>query len=215
MKTMKNKKLFAISGILAPILFFGIVIILGLLEPGYNHATRMMSVLGGVGGIRGLIFNLGIGLIGVLIILFAFGLHKNINNGKGSKIGPILLAIGGFGLLFSGIFHCDLDCANVMVDRNFIGIMHILFSFIAGMCLSISPLFIFARFRKDDYWKRYAVPTLMTGILANIPGIILWITIFTSITLEMDGILQRLGIVFIFIWMMVVSWKLLLPERER
>jgi len=212
---MKNKKLFAISGILAPILFFGIVIILGLLEPGYNHATRMMSVLGGVGGMRGLLFNLGIGLIGALIILYAFGLHKNIDNGKGSKTGPILLAIGGFGLVLSGIFHCDLDCANVMVDRNFIGLMHMLSAFIAGLCLSISPLFIFARFRKDDYWKRYAVPTLVTGILANIPGIILWITIFTSLTIEMDGILQRLGIVFVLIWMEVVSWKLLLTERER
>jgi hypothetical membrane protein len=185
---MKNKKLFAISGILAPILFFGIVIILGLLESGYNHATRMMSVLGGVAGIRGLIFNLGIGLIGVLIILFAFGLHKNINNGKGSKIGPILLAIGGFGLILSGIFHCNLDCANVLVDRNFIGIMHMLSAFIAGMCLSISPLFVFARFRKDDYWKRYAIPTLMAGILANLSGIVLWITVFSSLTLEMDGI---------------------------
>jgi hypothetical membrane protein len=212
---MKNKKLFAISGILAPILFFGIVIILGLLESGYNHATRMMSVLGGVAGIRGLIFNLGIGLIGVLIILFAFGLHKNINNGKGSKIGPILLAIGGFGLILSGIFHCNLDCANVLVDRNFIGIMHMLSAFIAGMCLSISPLFVFARFRKDDYWKRYAIPTLMAGILANLSGIVLWITVFSSLTLEMDGILQRLGIVFILIWMEVVSWKLLLLERER
>ncbi|NIO49367.1 MAG: DUF998 domain-containing protein [Candidatus Aminicenantes bacterium] len=211
---MKDKKLFAISGILAPILFFGIVIILGLLEPGYSHTTRMMSVLGGVGGIRGLIFNMGIGLIGVLIVLFAFGLHKNINNGKGSKIGPILLATGGFGLVLSGIFHCNLNCDNVMVDRDFIGIMHMLSAFIAGMCLSISPFFVFARFRKDDYWKRYAIPTLMTGILANIPGIILWITIFASLTLEMDGILQRLGIVFILIWMEVVSWKLLLLKRE-
>jgi hypothetical protein len=87
-------------------------------------------------------------------------------------------------------------------------------AFIAGMCLSISPFFVYARFRKDDYWKIYAIPTLMTGILANIPGIILWITIFASITLEMDGLLQRLGIVFVFIWMEVVSWKLLLQERE-
>jgi hypothetical membrane protein len=212
---MKNRKLSAISGISAPILFFGIVIILGLLEPGYSHATRMMSVLGGVEGMRGLIFNLGICFIGVLIILFAFGLHKNINNGKGSKIGPILLASGGFGLILSGIFHCDLNCANVVVDRNFIGIMHMLSAFVAGLCLSISPLFIFARFRKDDYWKRYAIPTLMTGILANIPGITLWITIFASLTLEIDGILQRLGIVFVLIWMEVVSWKLLLLEQER
>ncbi len=212
---MKNKKLFAIFGIIAPILFFGIVIILGSLEPGYNHATRMMSVLGGVGGMRGLLFNLGIGLIGALIIVFAFGLHKNINNGQGSKIGPVLLAIGGFGLVLSGVFHCDLNCDNVMVNRNFIGIMHMLSAFIAGLCLSISPLFVFARLRKDDYWKKYAIPTLMTGILANIPGIILWITIFTSLTLEMDGILQRLGIVFVLIWMEVVSWKLLLLEPER
>lgn len=212
---MKNKKLFVLSGILAPILFFGIVIILGLLEPGYNHATRMMSVLGGVGGMRGFLFNLGIGLIGALIILFAFGLHRKINNGKGSKIGPILLATGGFGLILSGIFHCDLDCANVMVDRNFIGSMHMLSAFIAGLCLSICLFFIFARFRKDDYWKRYAVPTLVTGILANVPGIILWITVFTSLTIEMDGILQRLGIVFVLIWMEVVSWKLLLAERKR
>jgi hypothetical protein len=55
----------------------------------------------------------------------------------------------------------------------------------------------------------------MTGILANIPGITLWITIFASLTLEMDGILQRLGIVFVLIWMEVVSWKLLLLEQER
>ena len=162
-----------------------------------------------------MIFNLGIGLIGILIVLFAFGLHKNINDGQGSKIGPVLLAIGGFGLVLSGIFHCNLNCDNVMVDRDFTGAMHMLSAFIAGMCLSISPFFIFARFRKDDYWKRYAIPTLMTGILANIPGIILWITIFASVTLEMDGILQRLGIVFVFIWMEVVSWKLSLLEPER
>jgi SNF family Na+-dependent transporter len=102
-----------------------------------------------------------------------------------------------------------------MVDRNFIGFMHMLSAFIAGLCLSISLFFIFARFRKDDYWKKYAVPTLVTGILANVPGIILWITVFTSLTIEMDGILQRLGIVFVLIWMEVVSWKLLLAERER
>jgi hypothetical protein len=30
----------------------------------------------------------------------------------------------------------------------------------------------------------------------------------------MDGILQRLGIVFVLIWMELVSWKLLFQERE-
>ncbi|GAG51084.1 unnamed protein product [marine sediment metagenome] len=49
---MKNKY-FTIAGILAPILWFSLVIILGLLEPGYSHMTKMMSNLGGVVGISG------------------------------------------------------------------------------------------------------------------------------------------------------------------
>ncbi len=209
---MKNKKIdlyLAISGILVPIFYLGLVIILGLLEPGYSHMTQMMSILGGVGGIRGFIFNFGISFIGLLIILFSLGLHKNINDKKGSKIGPILLILGGIGLIFSGIFHCNLNCTNVILERNFAGIMHVLFAFIAGMCLAISPFFIFARLRKDPKWKNYSKFTLITGIMANVPGIIFWITLATVRFPAIQGLIQRLGIIFIFIWVGVMSLKML------
>ena len=37
-------RLSAICGCVAPVLFVGLVIVLGMLEPGYNHRTQMMSV---------------------------------------------------------------------------------------------------------------------------------------------------------------------------
>lgn len=204
-----SMKHFAIAGILAPLLYFSMVIILGLLEPSYSHMTKMMSILGGVGGIRGLVFNLGVSLVGVLSILFAIGLHKSINQGKGSKIGPILLSIGGIGLIGSGIFHCNLDCVNVIVEKNPIGSLHMLSAFIAGMCLSISPFFIFARLKHDLRWKKYRPITMIAPILANIPGIFLWATLATTRFPAIEGLIQRLGIVFTLLWMGVMSIKML------
>jgi len=209
MKNKKNNLYFAIAGILAPILWFSLVIILGLLEPGYSHMTKTMSVLGGVGGIRGFIFNLGLSLVGILIILFSIALHKNINKGKGSKVGSVLLVLGGIGMIISGIFHCNLNCTNALLETDFTGIMHMLFAFIAGMCLAISPFFIFARLRKDSKWKNYSKYTLITGIMANVPGIIFWITLATVRFPSIEGIIQRAGIVFVFIWIGVMSLKML------
>ena len=215
MKKQENNVYLSIAGIMAPVLWFGLVIILGLLEPGYSHMTKTMSVLGGVGGIRGIIFNLGLSLVGLLIISFAVGLHKNINRGKGSKVGPILLILGGVGMILSGIFHCNLNCTNALLETDFIGIMHMLFAFIAGMCLAISPFFIFARLRKDPQWKNHSKFTLITGIMANVPGIIFWITLATVRFPAIEGLIQRAGIVFVFIWIGAMSLKMLKLNKRR
>jgi hypothetical membrane protein len=69
----KSQKWPAIAGMLAPFLYISMIILLGLLEPGYNQRT-MMSVLGGVQGWRGAIFNLGLVLIGIFLIVFGIGL---------------------------------------------------------------------------------------------------------------------------------------------
>jgi len=205
---MKKEKLFSIAGIIAPIVYFSLVAILGLLEPNYSQMTKTMSILGGVEGSRGLIFNSGISFVGILIIIFSTALHKSINKGKGSKIGPILLALGGIGLILSGVFHCNLNCTNIFVENNFVGSIHILSAFIAGMCLSIAPFFIFFRLKKDLVWKKYTHLTLAIGIASNIPGIILWITLATTRLPAVEGLIQRLGIVFVFIWIEILSLKM-------
>lgn len=207
---MKNQKsivdkYYFYSGIAAPLIFFPLVIVLGALEPGYSHLTKMMSVLGGVPGIRGFLFNLGITTIGLLIVFFAIGLHRELNRSTGSNAGPILMLIGSIGLMLSGIFSCNENCVNIIVENTPVGTLHSVSAFIAGMGLSIAPFFIYARFRKNPFWKKFATYTLITGFLANIPGIIFWITLFTTRLPEIEGLIQRLGIVFVFIWIEIIA----------
>jgi hypothetical protein len=119
----------------------------------------MMSILGGVQGWQGAIFNLGLVLIGMLLIVFGFGLHRNINKGKGSSIGLILLAITGVGLMGSSYYHCDVGSVNIIRDPDFRGKMHMLFAFIAGLGLAISLLPFFFSMRHDSCWKGYRYVT--------------------------------------------------------
>jgi hypothetical protein len=198
----------AIAGILAPVLYISMVILLGLLEPGYSQRTMMMSVLGGVQGWRGAIFNLGLVLIGILLIVFGIGLHRNVNQGKGNWLGLILLVIAGVGLVGSSYYHCDVGCVNIIRDPDFRGQMHMLFAFIAGLSLAFSPLPFFFGMKHDLRWKNYRGVTLVTVILSNIPGIIMWITLFTTRLPEWEGIIQRLGLIFPLIWVEVMAVKL-------
>ena len=207
---MKNQnsivdKYYFLGGIAAPLIYFPLVMILGALEPGYSHLTKMMSVLGGVPGIRGFLFNSGISTIGFSIAFFAIGLHRELKRSIGSNAGPILMLIGSIGLILSGIFSCNENCVNIFIENTPVGTLHSVSSFIAGMGLSLAPFFIYARFIKDPFWKKFAAYTLITGFLANIPGIIFWITLFTARLPEIEGLIQRLGIVFVFIWIEVIA----------
>lgn len=208
-KLRESQKWLAIAGIIAPILYIGLATILGLLEPGYSHRTMTMSILGGVEGIRGAIFNVGLILTGTLLIAFGFGLQQGINQGRGNKIGLVLLAVAGVGLIGSAYFHCDLGCVNVIQEPDFRGQMHILFAFITGLSFSLSPLPFFFRLKSDARWSNYRGVTLMAAILANVPGILFWITIFTTRIPEWEGVFQRLGVLFPFIWVEVMAIKLL------
>lgn len=208
--------LLACCGIAAPILFAGLVIVLGFLEPGYDHRTETMSILGGVEGVRGAIFNVGAALTGVLLTAFAVGLHRGIGKGEGSRIGPLLIVLAGVGMVGSAIFHCNPGCTNVLATPTFTGTMHIATSFMVGSCLAIAPLIIFLRLRKDRLWKNYSWFTLGMGILANIPGVILWTSFLTTRISAWEGIIQRLGIVFPLLWVEVMAIHLLrLSLRSR
>jgi len=210
----KRHTMAALAGILAPILYFSMVIILGLLEPGYSQRTMMMSILGGVPGWRGAIFNLGLVLIGGLLIVFGFGLHRNVNHGQGSRAGLTLLVIAGVGLMGSSYFHCDVGCVNIIREPDFRGQMHMLFAFITGLSLAFSPLPFFFSMKHDPRWKNDRGITLAAVILSNIPGILMWITLFTTRLPEWEGVIQRLGLIFPLIWVEVMAIKLMTLLRK-
>lgn len=199
----------AVAGILAPIIYFTMVIGLGLLEPGFNQRTMMMSVLGGVEGWRGTIFNSGLIVNGILLIAFGFGLRRVMDKRKGTRFGLILLVVAAVGLIGSSYFHCDVGCVNVIDEPDFRGQMHMLFAFFAGISLAFAPLPFFFAMKGDTRWQRYRGVTMAAVILSNIPGITMWITLFTTRLPEWEGLIQRLGLAFPLLWVEVIAIAML------
>jgi hypothetical protein len=205
-------RLSAICGCVAPVLFAGLVILLGALEPGYDHRTQMMSVLGGVGGWRGAAFLVGGALTGLLLIPFAYGLHWGIDEGgggPGARIGPILIGIAGIGMIGSAVFHCDQGCANVLRAPTLAGRLHMVFALLTGAPFAIAPFFFLPRLASDERWARYRWFSLASGLLGNIPGITMWVSFLTVRMRAWEGVLQRLGVVFPLLWVEVMAIRLL------
>lgn len=212
----RTNKWAAITGITAPILYISIVIILGLFESGYNQRTMMMSILGGVPGWRGATFNFGLILIGFLMIRFGIGLYQSIESPNGKRFGLVLLVIASIGLMGSGYFHCETGCVNIIDEPDFRGQMHMFFAFIAGLGLAFSPLPFYFSMKHDPQWQNARGITLAAVILSNIPGITMWITLFTTRLPEWEGLIQRLGLIFPLIWVEVISTRLLnLPSKKQ
>lgn len=199
----------AASGMLAAPFYLTLIIVLGALEPGFSHSTSLMSMLGGVPGLRGLAFNVGVGITGMLAVTFAVGLARQLPRGWAARVGSALLLIGGLGLIGAGAFHCNEDCRNILAEPDFVGRLHIVASLLAGLGNGVSLFFIWAAMRNSATWEKSAAPTLVAAILANLPGIAFWLTILTGHRLHsIEGLVQRAGFVIVLIWMVFVARRL-------
>jgi len=180
------QKLLAICGIVGPVLYTIVLVTLGLLRPGYNHVTQSMSELGELGGPNAIIMNIaGFILLGLMMIAFAFGLHRGIGEGEGSKIGPVLVAVSGVALVITGIFPCDPGC----VDVSIVGSTHSVFAVIAAFALTFAPLAIFQTLKKDNRWHSYLAYSLVTTVVA----LVLSAVYGFNVSEQWKGLLQRIS----------------------
>jgi len=203
------------AGLLAAPFYLTLIILLGALEPGFSHRTALMSMLGGVPGLRGLAFNLGVAATGVLVIAFALGLLRRFPPTWAARVGAALLAIGGLGLIGAGVFHCSQDCRNVLAEPDYVGRLHIVASLLAGMGTGLAPFFVWVAIRSGTAWKDFAKPTIVAAILANLPGITFWIMLSTGFRLHsIEGLIQRAGLVVVLVWIFFAAMRLWRLEHK-
>ena len=209
---MKNRKkylLVSLVGMLIPISYISLLIIMGVLVPGYNHMRQMLSILGGIGGFRGDIFNIGVGTMGVLIIFFAIALNRAVNQSKAKLKRVFLFILGGLGLIGAAIMNCNQGC-TIDLSQDPIRALHGIFAFIAGISLTFAPLPFYFHFKQDPQWEKLAAFTLTIVILSIISSMLFYITFFTNTLPNIIGLIQRLDFLFVLIWIGVSSMVLLL-----
>jgi len=209
---MKNRKIYllvSLVGMLIPISYVSLLIVMGVLVPGYNHMRQMLSILGGIGGFRGDLFNIGVGTMGGLIILFAIGFNRAVNQSKASLKTVFLFILGGLGLIGSAIMNCNRGCI-IDLSQDPIRALHGIFAFIASLSLTFAPLPFYSHFKQDPQWEKLATFTLTTVILSIITTILFYIAFVTNTLPNILGLIQRLQFLFGLIWIGVSSMVLLL-----
>ena len=196
----RYQRFLAICGIIAPIIFIIILMIASLLRPDYSHLINFVSELGAVGAPYAIIQRINFVLTGILIVAFTFGLHRGIGDGKGSIIGPLLVAIFGLSAVVSGIFSTD-----TIQPGSFSDIMHSMSSAIGSVAAIIAFFIISERLEQDTLWRRYRYFSIVIAFVAIVVSVV---GVGLLGVLGVPGLAQRFFMAVLFLWIEVMAIRL-------
>ncbi len=206
----KMLRFLSLCGIAAPIIFVILLIIAGFLYEGYSHATQAVSELGGVEAQYPIVQNVNFIVVGILIVAFAFGLHRGIGYGKGSRLGPILVGIFGIIMVPRVFLPCDPGCGW----ESFTGAMHNLTGLGGFVAVCTGIILVRRRMKEDPNWQSYRGYFLITGVAALV-SLVAWIAVSKAAGIDaLNGVLQRVFAGIVFLWIEVVAIRLFRLSRQ-
>jgi hypothetical membrane protein len=183
MLNTKYNLFFGLAGIISALLYIAAWIIGDIMRPGYSMQTQAVSELIEAGAPNKLLLDIMIFGFHLLVIPFAYGLYRNIDNG--GKTGAALLAAAGLiGIVLTLFFPCDPGC----VADTFRGTMHIVLAIPLGFLILFAILAFSRHFQNDEQWAGYSTYTLITFIVGLIMGVLSAAFAKSSV----GGILERL-----------------------
>ena len=158
-------KLLAYFGLIAPALRLSLILVLGLIQPGYSHSRDYISELGAVGAPYALLMNsIGTILVGTLLCGFSYAAWRVLRPGLLVAMGSLLLAIAGTAFIGVGVFPCDAGCGvenpSITMQR------HLQFGTIAMFAQTLAPLLFGAAFAFGARHARYGRVSLWLGAVA-------------------------------------------------
>ena len=184
------------AGIVGPLLYTGTWLVLGFLDPDYNHVRNPTSDLSAIGAPYAPVMTFIIIVFAILTVAFAFGLHLGLP--PGFWAGSAALVIAGIG--YVGIALAPLDLADPG-DNN---VLHTIAASTTVFALMLAPVLHFPRLRRDASWRnlgRYSVVTTAAAFafafLAALP-----------MSAGREGLMQRLVLLVVLVWMIVIATRL-------
>jgi len=193
-----TKKIYAIFGAAAPLVFLITYLIMSNLRPEYSMFTKAFSELGSLDAPNKWMWNIfGFIIPGFLVAIYSIGLFKSVYQNEGSKFPLFGLFLSGVFMSISGIFPADMnDRASTTM------ILHIIGSFGSYIFFLIAAFTYPKLMRKSEYWKVSVRPTLIFTYATILFGA--WPFVFTS----MPSLGQRLVMFFFFLWVLYTAVKL-------
>ena len=142
--------------------------------------------------------------LGALTLAFSAGLHRGIDGGRGSPLGPALVAVFGACTIGSGLFRCDPGCGGASLSNT----LHTVITHAGLGALVLATLLLPFRLARDGRWRDLRPYSWLTGLGAT--------AIFAAGFERFGGagLGQRLFIGLLFLWLAVMAARLLRLARQ-
>jgi hypothetical membrane protein len=147
------RKIAGVCGIASQLIALTMILVVTVNSPWFSWTEYNISVLGVEGSMKTL-FNWGLILTGLLSLIFAIGLRKNLLLSRPGQYGVISLIIGSMGVATIGIFPRSIDLPHDVASVVF-------FLFLILAFLLIGTASIAAFWRIPWTWNGDAIPQLL------------------------------------------------------
>ena len=178
-------KIFALGGMLGPVLYTMIWILGGILQPDYSHIRDDVSSLMAVGAPNKRLFDLMQIVDVVLMIIFFSSLHWAIEGGKGSVLGPAcFVASNVVGLAVVWFYPLDEGGGIESPTAQ----MHIKLVMLMSVLAMLGMVAMWFRLMNAVGWAGFSQYTLASLVVTLVTGLIAAKTVGSNIM----GLTERL-----------------------
>jgi hypothetical membrane protein len=196
-------KRIALGGVAGPILFTVIRLLCANLRSDYSHIHHFISELGATGTSNADLMNwAGFIPAGAMIVLFAVSLTQLLPKGILTRAGSALILIFGIGMVAVGFYSCDPGCPREgSIENN----LHDQISGPSFMCAILGILILGISFRRLTFWREIWLYSVVSALVSV--GFLLGL-ISSLEAYSYTGLWQRLLLLTIFLWIVMVALKL-------
>jgi len=193
-------------GIAAPLLRHLFIYSVGIATPGYSARRDFLSEVSAFDAPYAVPMGLfGVGLVGLMMIAAAFGLHRAINDRPLASLTAYLVGLSGLGFVFVALAPCDPAC--VAVEPSLRMQVH----FLAGLVGMSTEVMAALAFGVGGLMRRKPGGLDMTSLVLGIVGL-LALLVLVAQRPELtgnSGLVQRLVQGSGDLWLLTVCWSCL------
>jgi hypothetical protein len=213
----------AIASIVGQLIWVAIVVIGGVIEPGYSEVRDAVSVMGARNAAHPWIFDTGVAIWGTSFILAAVALVLDGPRGLRGWLGPGLIALTGLAQILDGFpfpadcrWSIDANCrAQEMAGQlSWQHYAHGWTYFVGAIALQLSVFAMAWRLHGDERWGRLDLFALASGVA----GLLIFGGLFFIAGNEPAGhygLIQRFALAAGGFWVLALSVGLLVVNSDQ
>ena len=203
--------LVALAGIIGPILFTLVVLVLGSLQPEYHPWLEVISAIS-LGSAGGWLQDVNYVIFGLMMGAYTIALYRGVQPGPASLTGLGASMLSALGLIMMGVFPMTMDKDGVIIQTD----GHALASIVAYVGAAVGLIALSRLLAADPQWKRLAAFTNKCGMAMALmfPAVLAAMPVSSPVHLGV-GILQRAALAVWFTCTIVLAVRLRAVLQQR